>query len=412
MRTAVALTVLILLAGCSGLSGGPAATPSAGVTGTEPSADGSSVDVATDAGGEPTDAAGPPEYPPGVTAEGVTNASALLDAHWTALRNEGYVVERWENTTTRRERVPENLTRREYERYEVAAGGTTVFHDRRSAPVARPRVGQSTWDNGTIRVERHHERGWPPDRTDFVIEATGGNESAPAQVRGWPASLPEADAWTRTAVHGTGADTVVRIWAERTWPDGSKFTGTAIVEADGLIRRLSTTRTDHGDERSSTDRVTIRLREVGVDRVERPPWFERALESVPRFEVNATIVDDRYVEVRNVGPDPIPADAAVEGVLLPCPNSASVELTRAVQPGTAVYLTRPGPDRLVAHRTEPGANATFAVPDRYSSLEVSLSSPADGGPERARTTVDLNEARPAGSGTLLAAGGTATVGGC
>jgi len=126
---AVGLAALLATAGCGGTASGPAATtapPADGPTGT-------TTATTTAATATQTTTVGPPEYPAGVSAGGVENASALVDAHRAHVVEHGAVLT---STTTT------NGT----------AGNTTIAVNATETARLAPNASALTWTLDGVRT--------------------------------------------------------------------------------------------------------------------------------------------------------------------------------------------------------------------------------------------------------------------
>lgn len=278
MRVTPVVVAVLLLAGCSGP---PTLTDPDPTTATV-----TPVDV-------PADYA----YAPGVTEAGVTEPDTLAVAHESVLAGSSYRI-----TSNRTVRYA-NGTLREQLLVDVAlaADGTYLASAATRGPAApvflgRPPANGTYWSNGTVYVRKLTRDG----RTTYNQFETPGSGAATWQY------------WTRTVPFGgeqatprrfyeslfaavpvrvvgevsAGNATTYRLVGEE--PRTTQFVDevadprnvrlVATVRDDGLVESLSLRY--EGEVDGATVRVvrTVRYRNVGSTTVERPPWFEKAVE--------------------------------------------------------------------------------------------------------------------------------------
>jgi len=260
MRPAVALLVLLVLAGCSGVTG-----PSGGTETLTPAP----VQTAT----TPTPEASP--LPPGVTGNGVVDIDRLVDAHQVAITGQSYTWEARERTTGRR-------------------GNPTGTNVRYVARVA---------NESTYRYFTNHRIVWRSGRprylgnySEFATESlryayytdTENNTQfsrtgpAPARVRvgGIAVTAIERYLPARSAtvaatridgrryyeLRGRGIDTPVA-------PGGvANYTVRAQIRADGFVRSLNVSYRVAARDRSRSVSYGFTYTAVGTTTVERPAW--------------------------------------------------------------------------------------------------------------------------------------------
>lgn len=321
--TLTALLVLtVALAGCIA---GP------GTPGTNDPADG-------DAGGSP----------PGVTDGRLANASALVQAHETALADEGFAA-----TVTR------SVDGNETGRYDVlaAAGLTTyVLSGTRSAG-SDGSVAVRLWANESRRIVRYragNETRYNAARRETaslgLLESVGGFLRAGAFT-----VANETAAENRTVL--TADDFSPSATDNGRFGDAESFSGRAVVDETGLVHELTAT---VGGE-TGTETYTFDLRRTGVSSVDRPAW----LSEIP---AGATIVPDLSVSVReetilvvrNEVGDAVPANATIS--LTTNGTTYHATFTAPIEPGEVRYATiAPGGGSLRLTAQQPTAGDTVAL---------------------------------------------------
>lgn len=229
--TPLVLAILILLAGCSGTPGdGSTATPS--TTTPEQTSPGATTTTAT------TASPAPATFPPGLTADGVTDPSALAETHQKQLRNSSYTVEhaltvQYENGTT--------ALRYAYDA-RVAAGGA-------------PLVANETATNLYIRTPRQR----------LANGTTRGGLVLAEQVETWSAQ-------NRTLVAITRSNEATTYVSDRFWKEPAtrhEWAGrTAEIQfyLDVLVEANSTTVSEISDGGATFYEVTSPGLEKPLDR--------------------------------------------------------------------------------------------------------------------------------------------------
>jgi hypothetical protein len=314
------VAVLLLLAGCNGAPLGGGNSTGANVTTT----------------------ASEPVYPPGVSAWGLNSTRWLGNGDWEANNDSGFAAELWINSS-----VPSSPVgpQRVHVETRVAKNASEYTLVRNRTGGGRGVFSQHSWSNQTFALQR-------------TIEATPlGDPSSRYRRYNEPPELPQNPVasnllqfltlanYTTSSVEGVGPSTRIRLTANESSGERARqgnitaYDGEVVVGGEGRIRSANVTygvRLQSG-QLASFD-VTYRLRETGVQRVERPVWYDAGLREAPRVDLNATIIDDRYIKVTHEGGDTI---AANRGVAVHSPNgrySAATTLTNAYQPGDTIYL--------------------------------------------------------------------------
>lgn len=273
-RLAVALVVLVVLAGCGG---SPFATPSSAPTVTPvPVPEGDRDGLA-----------------PGVTDDGVELPGVLADAHAASLSNRSYRL-----VTTRTVRY-ENGTLRERLHLELALGTDRSYlvATETAGPAApvflgRPPAAAAFWSNGSTYVRRL-TRGEETTYTTFQpaegagtwqywarTVPFGGQEASPRNFIDRTFTSVPTSVTDRTTVDGTTAYRLAGSRATGPLPEVGTPRSVdlrATVTADGLVRSLTLTYAGTVDGEPVTVRRTVGYQGVGNTTVERPAWTDRAL---------------------------------------------------------------------------------------------------------------------------------------
>lgn len=266
---------LVLLAGCNGLAGSP--TPTTAVT--------------------PAPVPSTPPYPPGLTAEGVVDASPLATAHAQAVSNRSYTLR--SNRTVRyangslRSRLTVSVELADNRTY-LARASTAGEH----APtfLGRPPARATFWSNGSLYLraytkddETTYNQFVPSDRfiaswQYWVSTAAYGGVGNYAR-RTYELAFESLD--TRVAGEvSAGNATLFRVVGR---PEGDtgflpgnvrrirNLTVVALVESSGLVRSFRVRYTGVQNGEPVRVRWTVTYSDVGSTTVPRPPWFERAV---------------------------------------------------------------------------------------------------------------------------------------
>lgn len=285
MRQIAALTVALLLvtAGCNALPGGPAT----GETTTD--SDGTTVDDATtettasDAETTAPDA----DLAPGLNENGVTDPSKLADAHRAALNDTSYSIRT--NLTAR-----ENGTvlARSNSTLQVAAGGTPQFN-RYEITGERPEA---------IGSFGHDVEAWiDEEQTLYAMEGPNGTTYQRVTDEQRPSSgTPEGrdhlyllfSAMNTTVSETEANDGTTRYWVNSTDVTDSEVLAStlrtetvqnaslsALVTEDGLIREYHIEYTGTVENATVQVERTTRFTELGETTVERPPWYDEAVDA-------------------------------------------------------------------------------------------------------------------------------------
>jgi hypothetical protein len=248
VRQSVLVALLVVLAGCAGLTGTPTPTVTPAPV---PAAEQQAV--------------GDTPLPPGVTAGGVTDVRALSRAHTDAALERSYRL----SVVTHRDTLDGYQT----DSFHVRVGNATTY------------LSRSNVTNGT-RLETYAEDGlvlvrYDTDPPRYDAQPHGVEPPSAVVAKRTAAHLRtylavERAAVSATSIHGTD---VVRIEGEkpRRVSGTIGYTVVAYVEPSGFVRSL------HVEFDCTTDRpcshVTVSIRHDAVNQttVSRPPWYDEAI---------------------------------------------------------------------------------------------------------------------------------------
>lgn len=231
-----------------------------------------------------------PALPPGLNESGVIDAMALLDAHRATLENTSYTT-----TVTSAVRNPNGtLLRGATTTYRVASGGDSYLATTTqvSATVTGTQVSANATDS--LGVDRVRLEVWA-NATDAVVARAGpGNLTRFRQAERASAPMSPTTGWGRlygalgtmdteyvgsVERDGTTLHRVVTTTPTDEAASGLASNFTALVDEDGVVRAFQATerRTVEGEEVLVTR--TIRVTRLGDTTVERPVWYDRAVEN-------------------------------------------------------------------------------------------------------------------------------------
>lgn len=262
---AVALVLVVVLAGCGGSgqpdpgtetpSPGPESTPTATATPT------------------PSTSNLFESMPPGVSEEGVTNRTALLDAHANALDGTAVTVEvdfrltvdgDGQNVSLRGKVTPNDD--RGWMRVSTADGVGTYYTE--AGTTYRKVTVDGTTNYGTT------------DQVSAIPESPRFGADARARDALWNAN------WTFDRVVRRNGEHLLRYEATRvTLPSdvdvdranaNATTSGTLLVDADGVVRHVEVSATVETDQRTVQYGVEVSFSGIGSTTIDRPDWIDRA----------------------------------------------------------------------------------------------------------------------------------------
>lgn len=335
----IAVLLVVLAAGCLGTTGPP---ESASTTTPTDATTGTTTDAATTTA-PTTDPTG--QVAPGVTGEGVENATALLAAHATILRERGFeVAYEWRSETAGESRV--------LDRRLVATPGLRRFRSEATVTIAGEESVQRSWlDESTTRMLNRIETG---DGTEYRTPPVGpvGSEQRASYVS-WAAEahrladLLQNAEFTVARTNESGDRRYVLV-ADDLPPTDSfgEREVELVVDAGGVVRRLEASGSlPDGGSFSYTYRV-VRL---GVETVERPAWVANAPEPVDaRPTAGFENCTNPYVVLENRGPDALPAGTVATLTLDGTEHRATLDAGLAAGERRAIYLDSSGRIRVAA----------------------------------------------------------------
>ena len=284
---AIALSVLLVLAGCSG--GGtdtPSDEPTDSTVAQPISTTGATPDSTETATPTRTGTSIPlseVSYPPGTSADGISNTTALITAHNDALTGLDFTGQyngtTWEGTANRSGRYTENVTVRVDADEQRILTSLVEFSNRQESPQRRESAG---YNNGTTTVSRLVQN----DETEYrVRDAQPFDQSV--QFGSDLREVFRIGSYEPVAAVERDDRTLVRY--ELTAVNQSQIPengtvdiaeGTVIVDERGLVHeasvRVRVTATEDGVTGTIERRVTFSL-STGEVTVERPPWVDTAI---------------------------------------------------------------------------------------------------------------------------------------
>ena len=306
----LALAALLLLGGCTGAHG-PTTTHA------------SNTANGTAAGPTVADLAGPL---PGVSASGVSNLSATLDAG-DAATTRGFVAVLSGTRTRSGHRTRSRATLR------VAAGGRPY--------VGRTRLRESNetrvfWTNGSVIGITQTRNGKTTHR-----RPTG----PPADARMAPSTTlrPMIAKGTFTVANATGSGADARLVLRATGPNATaaerdgvgNYTGTLELDRRGRLRRANLTY----DTGGKPVQVAYRVTRLGNVSVPRPAWFSKARPAVPQvaFDYGAR---NGTVVVSVQGGDVLEHGVRVRLTDLATNASTTGRVHGRLEAGDSIYVSR------------------------------------------------------------------------
>ncbi|HKL28106.1 MAG TPA: hypothetical protein VJ898_02445 [Natrialbaceae archaeon] len=359
---AIGIVAVVVLAGCGGATSGITETPTddsslttAATPSPQPTTDGgTTVEGTTASGSAPTatPAAGleNESLPPGMSTTGVTNASALVEAHDHRVRSQGYAA----RTNLSMRGIGANVTTTTEQRWgrdgtfliesssrssmgdstgAFYANGTTTFvrravDDRTTYSAVDRGFYASQWNDsttlaafvslGTFDVTKSRTS----DGTTLVtLDAAGPRNTSAVDLHTTEMSLPSSD----------------RI---------SALDARMVVDLDGRIHSLTMNYNLSAEGSSDEVRFSVRYRldDTGLTSVEAPSWIETAREQVTMADVTVDVRDD-VVAITHRGGDAIPANASVSLVGIGNRSGdttmVTARLESSLEPGETAYFYRP-----------------------------------------------------------------------
>lgn len=228
-----------------------------------------------------TGVAGPP---PGLSHDGVTDPLALADAHDRALRNASFAI----STTFTYRRPNGTLLGHGTASSRVAPGGASFYTVRSQAnrnatrPLGVAHYETEVWSDGNRTLTARHLPGGSVtyrDRSDIASSLRPDTE--------WEAMYAAFSTVNTTVVsrferNGTTLYKVVSTSGpdpDSAYADDEAYDVTALVGADGVVRTFELTRRTTFDGGPAILTRTVQVSDVGDTAVERPTWYQRAVEN-------------------------------------------------------------------------------------------------------------------------------------
>ena len=222
------------------------------------------------------------EYPPGLSADGVTDPLALADAHRATLRNTSYTV----TAIYTLQRPNGTMLGHAVTTTRVAPGGTSYYtvssqlRSNESRTLGLGGYDVAVWANETAAVWAERSVGEEP-----TYRLTS-RRYAPVQLnRHWELLYGAFGATDTTVVQRFERDgrTLFRVVStgrpgpESSYPRRSGYGFVAAVDSRGVVHSFQQTyRTTFRDRPAVVSR-TVRVTRVGNTAVERPDWYEQAM---------------------------------------------------------------------------------------------------------------------------------------
>ncbi len=256
---AVALVLVVVLAGCGG-SGQP-----------DPATETTPASTST-----PTATATPQPFestPSGVSEDGVTNRTALLETHADALEGAPVTVDvdfrltvdgDGRNVSLRGEVTPGED--RGWMRVGTADGVGTYYTE--DGTTYRKVTVDGTTDYGTT------------DQVSAIPEATRFGADARARDALWNANwtfdgIVQRDGEHLLRYEATDVTLPSEVDVDRETADATTG-GTLLVDEDGVVRHVEVSATVETDRRTVEYGVTVSFSAIGSTAIERPDWIDRA----------------------------------------------------------------------------------------------------------------------------------------
>lgn len=330
------------------------------------------------------------EYPAGVNETGLHNATALVDAHGSALADRAYVAELWVNGSTQYANGTLENTRHWVGRADGDGRVRTTYNQ--TGGLSEDKL-RGRWTNGTLSLTRHVTDSAFQEADTWYRRSDGETGTSDGRVaRNLQAYLAVGNYTTRSIERRDGGTRLILAadGLDRSGESDSgrieEYDGRVVVDETGRIVSANvsfvTNQTDFDGTIRST--ASYESRRVGGDvAVDRPPWFDRAVDRAPRITVDLSVVDGRYVEVTNTGEDPIPGGTFYQ--LLQDGSGSGDAYGSQLSPGESVYL-------FIPHENGPATVSSSPPEDAVAlSGEYTVAVDPGEGPEFASGTVTVED---------------------
>lgn len=345
------LTAMILVAGCLGGNPGTTTTRTAQTTNTAYS---TTVTTATTATTATRTTVSPDEadLPPGVTADGISNVSALLSAHKSSLSKSGFRFEA--RSSNRRD------------------GKTTaIMHGRATAGLSTRLVMLNKTGDPA-----YHSTTWRNESTT-IMRVTSGNRthyreyhyrgSAVAQSNTIRSMFQSGDLSIQRVEH-VGNQTVTILHGDRysgtRLENVSDYSATLAVDSTGRVHEFHW----HFVTDEQTRTVDFDLTATHSDAIERPDWVDKAERAI-RADIRTSTDSGRLV-ISNRGGDVLPPGSKLE--LVHDGTTYTATFDHSLKSGEKAYFYFPndGGDPILA-TTDPGKDAGVQFDGSYSLVILS-----------------------------------------
>lgn len=279
MRPALiaAVVVGVLLAGCGGFTGSETQSPTVDDRTESPTASESPSPTPT---AEPKD-----KLPPGVSEEGVQNASVLTTAHTQTLAQTGFVAaSQGKATVVRRGTLVEARTGMKA----TVEANRTAYRATRSTEASYFSRQRDAWFNvEESRSQAFFRRIESPGETTHgkrdphSIETLAGKGVLRSHFQGGNftvANVESANETTRVTLTANSVENETALL--KTLPDGAErvtsYEGEAVVDGQGRIHSFTATVEYVIQGQKETYEVTYEIRQIGDVSVQRPDWVDKA----------------------------------------------------------------------------------------------------------------------------------------
>ncbi|WP_157971714.1 hypothetical protein [Halorussus litoreus] len=271
-RTLLIAVVVAGLAACGALSSAATLTPAA-----------ASTDSAESAISPPQ--ANETAFPPGVNESGVTGPLALATAHRETLGNTSYAA-----VTTITFQRPNGT---------VVAEATTITRvESGGESFSVATTGSQSNASAPLGVDHYRSERWVNETTVVVADTLRSEEPTYRQVnRENSLTGPDANWELLYGAFGTGetiyvgqverggttlhkiVSTPSRTEATDGPVDGTTYDFSALVDSEGVVHNFQTTQRSTLEGETVVVTRTMRITEIGNTTVERPDWYEQAVEN-------------------------------------------------------------------------------------------------------------------------------------
>lgn len=292
---------------------------------------------------------------PGVTDDGLRNASRLLDAHARALSERGYelAIERRFASDDRERTVAYRL---------AATPGLDRFRQRARSTVAGNETVHWFWLNATmermlVRVESGStERYRIPPVGPAGSDARAHRQRRLVQTRQLAELLRGGD-FAVTGVNETATGRRYTLVGHNFSTDGyyGEREVHLTVDGDGVVHVLKAAGDLAGGGSFS---VGYRVLRLGVETVDRPDWVDAAPAPIDaRPTVGFENCTTPYLTIQNPGPDTIPAGTVIDIQFDGTGYRTSLDSSLSPDGQRALYLTASGSLRVAAVDAVPPSRA-------------------------------------------------------